>query len=199
MILGVLFLFGFGSLCAIVFALIARRQIRTTDQGGRGLATAGLTLGCVGLVGIAAIFGIAYVAGPDRNAVTQNHAVKFDLANMASAEDEYHADTHHFTHDPNNLIKYGSGPVPHTETIVIGDHGSGFCLIGNYGDGNHSWFLWDRERYPLPTSIYRQYGSASSNYQRFGFAPTAYHSEFAAEKSCTVPGITDFFGIGTGN
>ena len=45
-----------GAILAIVFGHIARREIRRTGENGRGMATAGLILGYVGLV-----LGIALV------------------------------------------------------------------------------------------------------------------------------------------
>jgi Domain of unknown function (DUF4190) len=56
-----------GVILAIVFGHIARRQIRRTGKGGRGLATAGLILGYAGLViGIALVIaglGLAFITG----------------------------------------------------------------------------------------------------------------------------------------
>jgi Domain of unknown function (DUF4190) len=56
-----------GVILAIVFGHIARRQIRRTGEGGRGLATAGLILGYAGLViGIALVIaglGLALFSG----------------------------------------------------------------------------------------------------------------------------------------
>jgi hypothetical protein len=50
-VLGLLWLGGLGSLLAVVFGVIGRRQTRETGQGGKGLATWGLALGIIGLVG----------------------------------------------------------------------------------------------------------------------------------------------------
>jgi hypothetical protein len=50
-VLGLLWLGGLGSLLAVVFGAMGRKQTRATGQGGSGLATAGLILGIVGLVG----------------------------------------------------------------------------------------------------------------------------------------------------
>ena len=40
---------GIGAILAVIFGHIAKRQIRTTGQGGNGLATAGLILGYIGI------------------------------------------------------------------------------------------------------------------------------------------------------
>jgi hypothetical protein len=53
LVLGVLWLFWLGSVLALVFGLVALKQIRTRDQGGRGIAIAGVVLGILGLVVLA--------------------------------------------------------------------------------------------------------------------------------------------------
>ena len=57
LVLGILWLYWVGSVLALVFGYIARRQIaqRQGLQGGRGLATAGIVLGWVG-IGFLALF-----------------------------------------------------------------------------------------------------------------------------------------------
>ena len=49
-VLGLLWLGGVGSLLAVVFGVIGRRQTRETGQSGKGLAAWGLGLGILGLV-----------------------------------------------------------------------------------------------------------------------------------------------------
>ncbi len=58
LILSLLWLIGLGSLVAVIFALVALRQIgsaRGTERG-RGLATAGLVIGVCGLIGAVGFF-----------------------------------------------------------------------------------------------------------------------------------------------
>jgi hypothetical protein len=57
LVLSILWLVGLGSLLAIIFALVAERQIRRSagQQGGAGLAIAGLVIGIIGLLGTALI------------------------------------------------------------------------------------------------------------------------------------------------
>jgi len=58
MVLGIVWLYGLGSLLAVVFAAVAKSQIKASEGGqkGDGMATAGLVLGIVGLVAVAFIF-----------------------------------------------------------------------------------------------------------------------------------------------
>lgn len=62
--LGILWLYWVGSILALVFGYLARRQIaqRQGVQGGRGLATAGIVLGWVG-VGFLALFIMVAMVG----------------------------------------------------------------------------------------------------------------------------------------
>lgn len=58
MVLGIVWLYGLGSLLAVIFAAVAKSQIKASGgtQKGDGMATAGLVLGIVGLVAVAFIF-----------------------------------------------------------------------------------------------------------------------------------------------
>ena len=49
--LGILWIFWIGSILALVFGLIAKRQIDESGggQSGLGLAIAGIVLGCIGV------------------------------------------------------------------------------------------------------------------------------------------------------
>jgi hypothetical protein len=61
MVLGILWIYWIGSILALVFGYIARKQIRERGETGSGMAVAGIVLGWVG-VGIlllALVFGFA--------------------------------------------------------------------------------------------------------------------------------------------
>ncbi len=51
--LGIFWLGGIGSLLALILGFVARSQIRRNDEGGMGLAIAGIALGVVGLAVVA--------------------------------------------------------------------------------------------------------------------------------------------------
>lgn len=49
MVLGILWLYWIGSILAIIFGFIAQSRIKERNQGGKGMATAGLILGFIGM------------------------------------------------------------------------------------------------------------------------------------------------------
>ncbi|MGH3825786.1 MAG: DUF4190 domain-containing protein [Pseudonocardiaceae bacterium] len=62
LVLGILWIYWVGSILALIFGYVARKQIRERGEGGGGLAIAGIVLGWVG-VGFLAIFVIVLVHG----------------------------------------------------------------------------------------------------------------------------------------
>jgi hypothetical protein len=64
LVLGILWLYWVGSVLALVFGYMARQQIDRAQgaQGGRGLATAGIVLGWIG-IGFLALFMVILMIG----------------------------------------------------------------------------------------------------------------------------------------
>jgi Domain of unknown function (DUF4190) len=62
-VLSILWMWGLGSVLAVIFGAIARKQIGESGQGGGGLATAGLVIGIVGIVGAVILTIIIVAAG----------------------------------------------------------------------------------------------------------------------------------------
>ena len=54
LVLGIVWVFGLGSILAVIFGFVGRKQIRQSRgrQGGGGMAVAGIVLGFVGVVGL---------------------------------------------------------------------------------------------------------------------------------------------------
>jgi len=63
MVLGIVWIYWIGSVLAVIFAFVAKKQIRESNgaQGGDGMATAGLVLGFIG-VATFVIFMIILIA-----------------------------------------------------------------------------------------------------------------------------------------
>lgn len=67
LVLGILWLLWIGSILALIFGYRARNQIRERNEGGDGLAIAGIVLGWVGIGTLAfyiITFIIVFAAGP---------------------------------------------------------------------------------------------------------------------------------------
>jgi hypothetical protein len=60
LVLGIIWIYWIGSILALIFGYIARKQIRERGEGGGGLAIAGIVLGWVG-IGVLALFLIFVV------------------------------------------------------------------------------------------------------------------------------------------
>ena len=69
LVLGIVWVYWIGSILALIFGLIARKQIKQTGQTGMGMAIAGIVLGCVGLATLllVIIFAIAAVHSTGSN------------------------------------------------------------------------------------------------------------------------------------
>lgn len=64
LVLGILWLYWIGSILALVFGYVAKRQIDDSRglQGGRGMAVAGIVLGWIGIGILATFFLIGFLA-----------------------------------------------------------------------------------------------------------------------------------------
>src|SRR5215217_8050230 len=72
LVLGIVWVYGITSVLAIVFAVLARRDIRESNGWvtGGGMATAGLVLGIVGVVGVIVVLILALALDPDLDTTT---------------------------------------------------------------------------------------------------------------------------------
>lgn len=62
MVLGIVWIYWIGSILALVFGYIAKRQIAERNESGAGMATAGIVLGWVGIGFLVLFIVIAIVA-----------------------------------------------------------------------------------------------------------------------------------------
>jgi hypothetical protein len=77
LVLGIIWIFGLGSILAVIFGFVGRKQIRQSGgrQSGDGLAIAGIVLGLIGVVGLVLwIVLIAVVATNIHNVVCDNNS-----------------------------------------------------------------------------------------------------------------------------
>jgi ABC-type lipoprotein release transport system permease subunit len=62
MVLGILWLYWVGSILALIFGYIALSQIRQRNEGGRGMAIAGVVLGWIGTGTLVLVIMLAITA-----------------------------------------------------------------------------------------------------------------------------------------
>lgn len=164
LVLGILWLWGVGSILAVVFGHVGKRQIHERGQGGSGLATAGLVLGYLGIAG--AIFFILVVAGAIstfNSAVSNDEAaqVKADLRNAATAEETFLTDNNVYTTNETDLATEGYVPGFGTEIAIATDGVRGYCIVGSY-EGKGDWYVYDSEAAGLSLSSYSSLTDAES-------------------------------------
>ena len=75
LVLGIVWIYGITSILAIIFGVIAKRNIRDSNGWvtGDGMATAGLVLGIVGVVGTIAIIVALLIIQPDLDTETRRY------------------------------------------------------------------------------------------------------------------------------
>ncbi len=72
LVCGIVWIYGVTSILAIIFAVVSRRQIRDSNGWvtGGGMATAGLVLGIIGVVGTIALVVALLLIEPDFDTTT---------------------------------------------------------------------------------------------------------------------------------
>lgn len=178
LVLGILWIYGLGSLLAVIFGHVAKRQIRERHQGGAGLSTAGLVLGYVGIAGAAvliAIFVGLFAASAHVITDVQHSQLRSDLFNAATAEENVLTQTNQYTNSTDELQRagfYGG----FDETLYAGYDGArGYCILGAVS-GSQDWYLYDSEIGGVQASTY---GTAAE-----------------AEQLCEGQGIGNFAQVG---
>ncbi len=136
LVLGILWLFGLGSLLALIFGLIALSQIRKSagTLGGKGMAIAGVVLGGLGLVSIL-LFTVTGAVVFSKAAKAGNESVlKSDLRDAASAQETYFAEHHAYATSVGDLTGDGLFLFPGDDVQVVSATSTGYCLVGNRSD-----------------------------------------------------------------
>ncbi|HVV76528.1 MAG TPA: DUF4190 domain-containing protein [Mycobacteriales bacterium] len=168
LILALLWMVGIGSVLAIIFGHVSRRQMRKRPQRGDGLALAGLIIGYLGLVG--AIVFFAFLPRIIDSDLVQNQLVQDDLKSAASAERHYYDDNSTYTNDGADLRLEGFDPLGRDTILAGSDGANGYCIVGAHHDSS-TWYLYDSS---------------------YGLSDQTYPTEQAAEGRCSVQVSSQF-------
>jgi hypothetical protein len=140
LVLGILWVFGVGSLVALILGLVARARIRNSGGtiGGQGLATAGTALGGAGL-GLTVLLTV--MALPTVHAQQHRVAraeVASTLRNAAVAEESFFTENGTYTDSVPALVREGLDPAG-VQITVLSASETGYCLFAS--DGRQTlWF-----------------------------------------------------------
>jgi hypothetical protein len=100
LVLSIFWLGGLASVLAIIFGIVARRQIRSSGgrQGGDGVAVAGLVIGIVGLVAVVLFLGLTVAVTTSINSVRRNAVAscQADAKSLETALAAYRAQNGHY-------------------------------------------------------------------------------------------------------
>ena len=141
LLLALLWLFGVGSLLAIVLGVVALRQIRAADgaQGGRGTATAGIAVGVIGLL----LAGAAAVLVPDaleRRKEQDRVDVRQALRMAAIAQESHFLDAGEYTTSVPVLVEEGYEAEDGVDLEVVRANPSEYCMTASK-DGKYVTYL----------------------------------------------------------
>ena len=120
LILSLVWIWGITSILAIIFGFVAKREIRASrgTQTGDGLATAGIVIGFVGIVGVALFITLAVVVGHTvEHSLNITSQCEADAASVQTAAEAYHAQTGHWPADVAALTQTANGEGPWLRSV----------------------------------------------------------------------------------
>jgi hypothetical protein len=109
LVLGILWLYGVGSILALVFGYVGKRKIDQSNgaQGGRGLAIAGIVLGWIGAAGLALIIlaiTVFAVGGSSSTDDAHRNACRAERSTVEAATEAYRATTGAYPQSTGDLV-----------------------------------------------------------------------------------------------
>jgi Domain of unknown function (DUF4190) len=132
LVLSIVWLGGLGSVLAVIFGIVARRQIRASGgrQGGDGVALAGLLIGIVGVLGVALLVGLAFAVKTQVQNVIDNQVIacQADTKSVETALAAYRAQNDSY---PRLLAPWGSSgyAINYSTLTTAGAKGSPWLRV----------------------------------------------------------------------
>ena len=131
---------GLTSIVAIIFGFMAKREIKESGGrvGGDGLATAGIILGILGIIG-GVIFGGLYAAGAIfAERIGDEIAVDAALLDASEAQSNYFNDHNTYTTSLGDLQAEGYEPVSGVELNIARADATTYCMEA-HSRGENDW------------------------------------------------------------
>jgi hypothetical protein len=148
LVLGIVWLFGIGSVLAVIFGHIALSRIKRAVSGaGRGMAIAGLVLGYLG-IGVAIISAVTVASGQAETSSPGNVNASRAARNAFYAEETYFVDSGAYTANRDELISYGFVPDDDVDLVVHATD-TDYCVIASDATTTHGklWYVYADGRY----------------------------------------------------
>jgi hypothetical protein len=146
LVLGILWMAGLGAVLALIFGLVALKQIKQSGQtqSGHGIALAGTILGGVGTLGAIALWTAVAVDGHSLVQQGQTAIVKVELRQAGNAEDQYRQSKGRYAESIDGLSSYGFAQPPFGTVQVLSATDTSYCLSGVVG--NTDYWYYDKVR-----------------------------------------------------
>lgn len=148
LVLGIVWLFGIGSVLAVIFGHIALSRLKRAVSGaGRGMAIAGLILGYLGIAA-AILSAVAVASGQAEKASPGNVNASRAARNAVYAEETYFVDSDEYTADRDELLSYGFVPDDDVNLVVHATD-TDYCVIASDATATHGklWYVYANARY----------------------------------------------------
>jgi hypothetical protein len=148
LVLSLVWLFGVGSVLAVIFGHIALSRIKRAVSGaGRGMAIAGLILGYLGIAA-AILSAVAVVSGQAETSSPGNVNASRAARNAVYAEETYFVDSGQYTADGEQLLSYGFVPDDDVNLVVHATD-TDYCIIASDATTTHGklWYVYADGRY----------------------------------------------------
>ncbi len=130
---------GLGSLLAITFGHLSRRQARRAGAVPSRMAMAGLVIGYIGFGGLLSA-GVALPALLDRRDTIHDHEAETELRSAQMAQEMYFSDREQYATTVPDL-QSGYFPNPLVPLTIVSADSSSYCMTAQHRDSDQTMYL----------------------------------------------------------